>query len=274
MAAIGQLNADIKKQIAQCELLSASLHEGVFEPAQWGKYNSEYSRLLKKEIEIVGTAEAIGDPQIPSIMQAFKKAVIGHQVEIMERMKTAARAHHLDFNIRTGAPVAPTPPPAPEPSLASRVVKGLWNHSGKIAFVASMYLLAGQTPAGAKLLADAGTRAAAMCEPLKQTVVQGINYLSANRAAITSILSGYATLTGAKKLWSAGSKKLACAYLLAGSALTAAPHVLKPGVISKETWDQASAAWDKTRAFATDAFTAVSGVVSKWTGSQQPVREL
>lgn len=235
------------KFYSQLEQLHASLGEGAFKPENWAKYNRQYSDSLNTETKILkGIADA-------PARKAFLEKVAGLQGAIFGRLKERARENDLHISVETGE--------AP-PSLASRVVKGLYNHSGKIAALAAAYLLAGQTAVGSQALSHVGKELVQYCEPVRQSLAQAATFLSDNRENITSALSGYATLTGAKKLWSKGWKKTAGLFLLAGTAATAAPQILKPGVVSPDTWAQANTAWAKTKDFASWAFNGGSAWVS------------
>lgn len=237
----------IAKYYSQLEQLHASLGEGAFKSGNWEKYNRQYSDSLNRETELLnGIAN-------PPERKAFLEKVAGLQGSIFARLKERARENNLPISVETGQ--------AP-PTLTSRVIKGLYNHSGKIAFLASAYLLAGQTGVGSQMLSDAGKAFFQYCEPIKQAAVQAATCLSDNRENITSALSGYAAITGAKKLWDKGWKKTAGLFLLAGTAVAATSQILKPGALSEETWAQANTTWTKTKDFASWAFNSGSAWIS------------
>jgi hypothetical protein len=137
-------------------------------------------------------------------------------------------------------PTAPvTPRPTPSPSLCSRMVRGLFTHSGKIALVASALILASQTEVGAKILADCSKQATDFVvqnyEPAKiaigQAVTEAVKFGKDNLAEINA---GLSAVWAIPKVLSAGSKKMKAFWLLAGIASAAA---LKPAFI----WEKGTA---------------------------------
>ncbi len=119
-------------------------------------------------------------------------------------------------------------PARAQPSLVSRIARGIWNHKGKIAFGLSSLIIANQTDMGAQLLASVAGKtsqvATEILRPLKDTVLSTAKeYLP----AIGSILSTVWALPSAYASWKAGKRKTAGAILLAGVASGAAPHLLQ-----------------------------------------------
>ena len=151
---------------------------------------------------------------------------------------------HIIVRINIPAPAA-RPEAAASPSLCSRMVRGLFNHSGKIALIASALILTSQTEAGTKILADATNQAAKFAaenyEPIKTTLIQTANEaIKFGKDNLPDINAALSLIWAVPNAFRAGSKKMGAFWLLAGAASAATPYALKPGFTFQGALDSAT----------------------------------
>jgi hypothetical protein len=135
--------------------------------------------------------------------------------------------------------------PAARQGLCSKIVRGVFNHSGKIALVASALIVASQTEIGAKILTDlvkeATQFAADNYEPFKKAIVdtatEAVQFGKANLPDINAALS---VIWAVPNAFRAGSKKMKAFWLLAGAASAAVPYAMAPGFTIQGALDRAS----------------------------------
>ncbi len=152
------------------------------------------------------------------------------------------RPDHILVRINIPAPAAR---PEAAASLCSRMVRGLFNHSGKIALIASALILTSQTEAGTKILADAANQAASFAaenyEPIKTTLIQTANEaIKFGKDNLPDINAALSIIWAVPNAFRAGSKKMGVFWLLAGAASAATPFALKPGFTFQGALDSAT----------------------------------
>lgn len=154
------------------------------------------------------------------------------------------QVRHVTINIEYPVPPA-QPVRAASPSLCSRMVSGLFNHSGKIALIASGLIIASQTEKGANFLADLGKQATDLAlenyEPVKKAVLETANEaIKFGKDNLPDINAALSLIWAVPNAFRAGSKKMKAFWLLAGAASAAAPYALKPGFTLQGALDSAT----------------------------------
>lgn len=209
----------------------------------WKELNREFSALLTKRSALLESCEKFIRSRPEDIKQNTKDALervveqtFKNHIEILYRLT----AHSVAFG-RKKYPVEISTKEkgffekyAPRlPSFISEPLRFLYNHSGKIAFAASLVILASYTQEGAELFQKGATVATESLEtikdPLFETAKTVAGFLKSHLAEVGSALSVVWAVPAAIRNLATGKYKTAGASLALGAVIAAGPFVLPAG---------------------------------------------
>ncbi len=231
---VSSLASSVKREMQACQKLSEQLKTPQYK--QWEKLVKSYDQRLIEALKL----EKLVTPLISDLTDQSKfelhrlswdyTALTTLQTKIGQQLISASGGK---------LPITLFPPK----TLTNRVLKGLFNHSGKIAFVATGLLLAGQTEAGTQFLKESAKYLWSNSEPIRTwalgAVQEGLQFvggrISEGLDKIAPMLIG-----GLTPIWMGRGLRLSSTTTgllsaVGGVAMAALPYVMEPDFSLHET---------------------------------------